>query len=335
MRQTQRPRFSVSVVIPTYNRAQYIAEAVESALDQTRPADEIIVVDDGSTDDTAQVLARFCEPVRVVCQENRGRSAARNRGLEEARGDAIVFLDSDDLLAPGSLERRAAILESSPDVDVAYGDMFIIDGAGRRVGVHREYMPGDRPSGDIFAALALRCFILMPAMIRRTALEDLRFDESLAQCEDYDLWRRLAARSRYAWIDEPVGYYRLHGSNTVTQSQKILEVELEVQRRFFEMPRFAELSRCERARAYRYHGVKNNILGRTSLSRHYLALAATTAPESLSSHALLLANLVSPSALSWLVLRRRSKNRKALGSVAGGHDPTERNAAPKDDPTMP
>jgi hypothetical protein len=146
----------------------------------------------------------------------------------------------------------------------------------------------------------------------------------------------LAVRSRYVWIDEPVACYRIHGSNTVTtQTQKMLEFELEVQRRFFKMPRFAKLPRCERARAYRYHGVKNNVLGRTSLSRHYLALAATTAPESLSSHALLLANLVSPSALSWLVLRRRSKNRKALGSVAGGQDSAEQNAAPKDDPTKP
>ncbi len=322
MRQTEPARLSVSVIIPTYNHAHYVAAAVQSALDQTRVPEEIIVVDDGSTDDTADVLAQFDAPVRVVYQENQGRSAARNRGLDEARGDAIVFLDSDDLLATDSIERRVAVLESSPEVDVVYGDMIIIDGAGRPQGVHRDYMPGDRPSGDIFADLALRCFILMPAMIRRTALAGLRFDESLAQCEDYDLWRRVAANSRFFYADQPVAYYRIHDSNTVTtQTRKMLEYELEVQRRFFEMPRFGQLPRRERARAYRYHGVKNNILGRTSLSRYYLARAAATAPESVAGHAMLMLNLVSPALLSWAVLRRRSRNRKVLGSAAGAQQP--------------
>src|SRR5262245_46865272 len=108
------PYFSVSVIIPTYNRAAFIATAVESALKQTRPPDEILVVDDGSTDGTDSVLSEFRPPVRVIRQPNRGRSAARNTGLRAATGDAVIFLDSDDVLMPGCLESCVAALEAHP-----------------------------------------------------------------------------------------------------------------------------------------------------------------------------------------------------------------------------
>ena len=163
-----------------------------------------------------------------------------------------MFLDSDDLLIEDSIERRARILETAPEVDVVYGDMFIVDGAGQRLGVHRDYMPGPRPSGYILGDLALRCFVLMPAMVRRKALADLTFDEGLHQAEDYDLWRRLAARGQFCFVEEPIAVYRLHDANTITnQHRQMLESELEVQARFFLMTEFQQLTGRERARAYR------------------------------------------------------------------------------------
>src|SRR3954453_18164174 len=116
------PHLSVSVIIPTYNRASYIATAVESALNQTRIPDEILVVDDGSTDDTDRVLRQFGLPIRVIRQANRGRSAARNVGLRAATGDAVLFLDSDDFLMPENIETCARVLETKPEIGVVYSD---------------------------------------------------------------------------------------------------------------------------------------------------------------------------------------------------------------------
>src|SRR5882724_669932 len=116
MHPSDRRRLSVSVIIPTYNRAAFVTVAVDSALNQTRVPDEIIVVDDGSTDETDRVLRQYGPPVRVVRQENRGRSAARNVGLSQATGDAVMFLDSDDLLMPRNIETCAQVLETHPAV---------------------------------------------------------------------------------------------------------------------------------------------------------------------------------------------------------------------------
>lgn len=318
MHHRDNQRLWVTVIIPTYNCARFIREAVDSALNQTRAPDEIIVVDDGSTDETDRVLGQYGPPVRVIRQDNRGRSAARNQGLRAARGDLVVFLDSDDTLMPASIERRAVIFETSSDVGVVYGDMVVVNAAGETLGDTREYAPGPRPSGYILAELALRCFILMPAMIRRSALGDCTFDEKLDQAEDYDLWRRLAATCRFQYIDQPVAYYRLHETNTiVTQTKKTREAELEVQRRFFEMAQFHRLTRRQRARAYCSHGAKNAALGRTASARRSLARAVWTCPDSLTSFSLLLLSLLNPSMLSRVILRRRRMTRKTLADVIG------------------
>jgi hypothetical protein len=311
-------RQAISVVIPTYNRAELVVEAIESALRQTRLPDEIVVVDDGSTDDTLVALKRFGASVTIIAQPNRGRSAARNAGLCAARGDLIVFLDSDDLLTEDSLERRAQILETTHDVDVVYGDMFIINAAGQRVGVHRDYMPGPRPSGYIFAELALRCFILMPAMIRRTALGEHRFDERLSQAEDYDLWRRVAAHSRFRYVETPIACYRIHDTNTITaQPQQMQECDLEVQSRFIAMPAFGQLNRQEQSRVYRSHGAKRAALGHVGVARHFFARAVRKSPSSATSHALLLSSVLAPRMLRRMILERRRVTRKHLSHEAG------------------
>lgn len=114
---------SVSVLIPAYNREAYLGEAIESALAQTLPPREIIVVDDGSTDRTAQVASSYGETVRCISQENQGIGAARNTGLKNACGDLIAILDSDDLWAPAKLELQAACLEAHPNCDMVFCHM--------------------------------------------------------------------------------------------------------------------------------------------------------------------------------------------------------------------
>src|ERR1039457_5279759 len=114
---------TASAVIPTYNRARFVGEAIDSILAQTRPVDEIIVVDDGSTDDTIERLKKYAPAIRCVSQQNRGPSAARNRGIKEAHCDFVAFLDSDDLWIPRKIELQLDFFAQHPDIEFVFGNM--------------------------------------------------------------------------------------------------------------------------------------------------------------------------------------------------------------------
>lgn len=212
----------VSVVIPTYNRHGMVEEAIESVLAQTLDDVEIVVVDDGSTDGTGDVLkARFDERIRYFYQENQGRSVARNRGARASTGEYVVFLDSDDLLMPHGLQTMAAFLDRSPTVDVVYADGYFCDQEGNDI----ELVSKGRPlvnHDNILETLVLHNIIGSPhlAMVRRRSLEKLGypyFNESLHGTEDSDLWVRLAGQGcAFRSLDALVGKYRLHGSGNAS-----------------------------------------------------------------------------------------------------------------------
>jgi GT2 family glycosyltransferase len=204
---------TISVIIPTYDHAAFLPQAVESVLAQTRRADELIVVDDGSTDGTGEMVARRYPAVRLLTQPNRGLSAARNRGLQAARGDLVVFLDADDWLTPDALAAKSSVLERDATLGWVYSDLFLTDEAGavtRRVSEAWRY-PGRRLEGWIFEELLLGNFFPVHAVMarRHTVLEAGGFDERLPNHEDYDLWLRLSRRAPVAYVDRPLGYYRL------------------------------------------------------------------------------------------------------------------------------
>lgn len=202
---------SLGVVIPTYNGARVIAEALESALRQEGPPDQVIVVDDGSTDETAQVVRQFGDRVEYVLQPNRGPSAARNRGWGRLRTEAVAFLDADDLFLPGSLATRRALLAQG-DTVWASTDGFLQDGTGRRWPFSETYPPGARRAeGWILPDLLCRNFICTSGVIVwRDALSAAGgFDESMRWMEDWDLWLRLAARYPTHRSPEPTFVQRL------------------------------------------------------------------------------------------------------------------------------
>jgi glycosyltransferase involved in cell wall biosynthesis len=303
--------------MPAFNCERYVAAAIESALSQTLPADEILVVNDGSTDSTADILARFGPPVRVIHQVNRGRSSARNAGILAAKSEFVVFLDADDLLTPTSIERRVALLRSRPEVGVVYGDMEVIDDAGTVRGTTNTFLPGPRPSGRVLAELARSCFILIPAVVRRSLLVERAFDETLHHAEDYDLWRRLAAVTEFAYDSEPVGCYRIHDANTIgLQSRQMMESEVEVQRRIFTMPEFAQLGRRVRAGAYCYHGAKSAAIGESSAARRYLGRAVMSDPFFGMAWPLFMLSAISPKLLASIIARRRQKIRGGIDQLA-------------------
>jgi glycosyltransferase involved in cell wall biosynthesis len=194
----------VTVVVPCYNYAQYLAAAVQSCLDQTLPPHQVIVVDDGSTDDTAAVALRFVPNVEYVWKENGGLSSARNAGAALATGDFVVFLDADDMLAEDYLERCSATLAGvSPDVAYAYTPVRYF---GSRSGI-------SRTSPFSLRTLRYGNYVNASAMIRREVLTRFSYSEELSSLEDFDFFLTLGEHGLIGVrVPEPLLLYRKHES---------------------------------------------------------------------------------------------------------------------------
>lgn len=213
----------ISVIIPTYKHRDFVLRTLESVFAQTFSDWEIIVVNDGSPDDTGDVLRPLIEAgrIRYIEQGNAGQAAARNRGIAEARGEFIALLDDDDLWPEDSLARRVAALQVRPDAPLTYGGVTLIDETDaemdaderRRRGLE---VPTSGPGGDVHAAFAKRNYILSPGqtLLRRALLPEPVFDAAIWGCDDYDLYLRLAERGEFVFVaGPPVLRYRFHAAN--------------------------------------------------------------------------------------------------------------------------
>ncbi len=190
----------VTVVIPTFERAALVERALASVYAQTRLPDEVLVVDDGSTDGTAELVeARYPGTIVLRQEENRGVSAARNRGIRSARHPWIALLDSDDEWQPHKLERQFEAIVSGRHLVCHTEERWIRD--GRRVNPRRRHR---KPSGRVYRDCLPLCAISPSAiLLHRRVFESVGlFDESLPVCEDYDMWLRVAARYEVALVDE-------------------------------------------------------------------------------------------------------------------------------------
>ncbi len=194
-------RFSVSVIIPSHNRAEVLPRAVASVLAQTLAPLEVIVVDDGSDDGTAALMARRFPGVRCLVQQNRGVSAARNAGIAAARGEWLAFLDSDDEWLPGKLAAQRAALEEHAGCRLCHTEEIWIRN-GKRVNAMKKHA---KRGGRIYRHCLPLCVISPSSVvIHRSLFRDHGgFDESLPACEDYDLWLRLCAREAVAFVETP------------------------------------------------------------------------------------------------------------------------------------
>jgi glycosyltransferase involved in cell wall biosynthesis len=192
----------ISVIIPTYNRGWIIKEAIDSVMAQNYRDFELIIVDDGSTDNTSDILNSYHGDILVFRQENRGVSAARNRGILEASGRFIAFLDSDDLWLPQKLFRQVEFFNKNPDAKICQTEETWIRN-GVRVNPKRKHK---KPCGMIFEPSLALCLISPSAvMIRRSLFEKVGgFDETLPACEDYDLWLRISCRYPVYLIETPL-----------------------------------------------------------------------------------------------------------------------------------
>lgn len=245
----------MSVILPTYNRRAYLHQALESVLHQRFGDLEVIVVDDGSTDDTAAGI-RALQDERVVYlhQPNAGRSAARNRGLAAARGEFVALLDDDDLYLPKKLVDQVAFLRGRPSVDLVAGGTQIIDAGGQIQRIWRtwEDQPELTLARCVYACPLPTCTVLF----RREVLARLDgwFDPTLELAEDTDFFlRMLYAGGKFAWLPTVVSAYRMHAHNSQRDGARYAASYIRLLGKLFGLPNLPDAVRAEKARLYAHH----------------------------------------------------------------------------------
>lgn len=244
---------AISVVVPVYNGELTIAETVRSVLSQSFLDFELIVINDGSVDSTLDVLAKIQDPrLKVLSYPNAGLSASRNRGIEQARGEFIAFIDADDLWMPDKLLAQWKCLREHPEAAVSYSWTDFIDGTGTPLGFGIHHTA----SGCIFPDLLQSFFVGSGsnALVRRKVFEEVgRFDDTLNAAEDWDMFLRIAARYPFSAVPAPHVLYRITDDsmsrNVIRQEQECLKV---LERAFSQEPGKSLLHLRKRAYANLY-----------------------------------------------------------------------------------
>jgi glycosyltransferase involved in cell wall biosynthesis len=239
----------VSVIIPAFNSARYVTAAVDSVLGQTYQDLELLVVDDGSTDDTGAALCRYGASIRVIRQENSGVAVARNRGIAESRGRYIAFLDADDTWSANKLVRQIEEVKRHPGCRFCYSAFTVVDADLRPLAVRRRIWDGPALEG-----LLLRGNIvgsICTVLCERSLFEGKNgFDPQLSQCADWDMWVRLATQTEFVYVDEPLVTYRQHGTNMSRNAPLMEHDSMLVLEKAFALPDLPERIRARRRRAF-------------------------------------------------------------------------------------
>jgi glycosyltransferase involved in cell wall biosynthesis len=217
-----------SIIIPCYNQAHYVSDALDSALGQDYDALEVLVVDDGSTDDLAARVGPYLGDPRVclLTQENRGLAAARNRGITAARGDYYKFLDADDWLAPTAISKQVAAFQADAALGLVYCDLQRVGADGQPADDYSVAWARRVLNGDILPSLLVGgYFTPHTVLVPRRVLERVgRFDESLGATEDTELWMRIVCEGYSAqFVPERLAFYRLHDANMTRDTALIDE----------------------------------------------------------------------------------------------------------------
>jgi glycosyltransferase involved in cell wall biosynthesis len=230
----------VSVIIPSYNHAAYLAEAVTSVLNQTAGNLELIMVDDGSTDNSLALLQAIADPrLKIIAQANQGAHAAINRGVAEADGEYLAILNSDDVYHPQRLEKLVAVLKNDPTIGLAGSHIEVIDSRGKSLGVkhgYRDLSPWPLPhpersfrAGDsLHEALLTENFYATTSnfVFRRSWYEQVGPFLPLRYTHDWDFALRMARAAKLTMVPEPLLQYRVHDSNTIRENRTAMIFEI-------------------------------------------------------------------------------------------------------------
>lgn len=237
----------VSVIIPTYNRAKLLQQTVESVLAQTYPNVEVIVVDDGSTDETSEMLKGYGERIVYIHQHNKGGTASRNTGIRVAKGEYLSFLDHDDLLLPTKIQRQMDILNARPEVGLVHCGYYRMDKDGHYIDIVNFL-----PEGDVRPVIVYGCFCWSGGpLIRRECIEKVgEFDESVWS-SDADMWLKIAiAGYHFGCVQEPVGAYRILPDSAMADVARTERMDMAILDRVFADPRLPEEARTGKNHAY-------------------------------------------------------------------------------------
>ncbi len=211
----------VSVVIPAYNSMKYLPETLESVLQQTFTDFEVLIINDGSSDNIVQWVSGLVDPrVKLICQENQGLSAARNTGIAHAQADYIAFVDADDLWAPTKLEKQVRCLNADPEVGLVHAWMALVDERGKSTGRVLKSSVEGYVWEQIVQCNNIAC---LSVMVRRCCFDTMGlFERNLRSVEDWDMWIRIATRYPFAVIKEPLVYYR-QLPNSMSKNCQVME----------------------------------------------------------------------------------------------------------------
>jgi glycosyltransferase involved in cell wall biosynthesis len=224
-----------SVIIPTYQCAQFIVEAIESVLAQTYKACEIIVVDDGSKDDTLRVLEHYQDRIVLISQENKGLPAARNVGIKASQGEFIAFLDADDVWLPDKLEKQIPLFQQNNEVGLVCSDIYYFDDVGKKSFTAFEQVPPR--AGSVSETIFVRSFIPMPSVVvRRKCFDEVGFfDETLRSCEDLDMWLRVSKIWKVDFVNQLLACYRLRPGQLSENVEIMKTTLLSVMEKYFDI----------------------------------------------------------------------------------------------------
>ncbi len=301
----------VSVVIPAYNSAPCVGAALESVFRQTYTPYEVIVVDDGSPDDTEAAVAPWRDRILYVRQPNGGAAVARNTGLARSRGEYIAFLDADDSWMPEKLARQVAYLEAHPEIALVHTDVVVTGEGGTRPGpAKRRLQTTDGPNLPVIFAY---CHVTTPAaMVRRGVLERVGgFDPSCSPSEDYDLWIRIAREGGIGLVEEPLttitlgsrSGWRGDGTRTYGAILRLLQLAAAEDPEFTR--RYPELVRERMALAHHELGLALLHRGERGLARRHWTKAIASNPWLLASYPYWGLSLLPGPLVAWLRWAKR------------------------------
>ena len=244
MTEYNTPLSTVDVVIPAYNADRFITHTLESVAKQTYPVNSIIVVNDGSTDQTQAHVLEFARAhphlnTVLLNQNNLGLSAARNTGIQNSHADYIALLDADDLWAPAKLSQQMQVFTRSTwsKLGVVYCGYRVINESGIAVASSSRAVISPRHRGNVYQKLLLGNFISgsgSSVLIKSSVFSDIGlFDQALRACEDWDMWLRIAKQYQFDFINEPLVSIRVHQNNMQKDSMRMLSAELMVLNKFY------------------------------------------------------------------------------------------------------
>lgn len=263
----------ISVIIPTYNMEKYITDAIDSALAQTYKNVEIIVVDDGSTDFTINILKKYNSKIKYFYQKNKGPSAARNVGIKYAKGEYIAFLDSDDVWLPRKLELQVKYFSENAFRGLIYTGYYTIDETGETVEIHKiEDFSKNKVLKDLFFKNVISTASTI--MVNRECFEESGgFDENLAVAEDWDMWLRIIKRYDFDYISEPLVKVKFRKGSQSYYGDKNLNNEIRFLDKLFSDPWLRKKILLKRkAYSYRYFSAAWAfcLAGNTKKARFYI-----------------------------------------------------------------